>query len=112
MDRLIDKKNNYNIPYYATKNTIKQFPTDMNVFPYTRYYRGIYNLPMPVIFDRKVGYRKIDYPKIYDYNEGIINSPAEYYFQIPCSTTLQPVFSENNRDIPFQNSKRCVFVSI
>ena len=39
----IERKNNYNIPYYATKNSVTKTMTDMDHFPYTRYFRGVYN---------------------------------------------------------------------
>ncbi len=53
----IERKNNYNIPYYATKNSITHTMTDMDHFPYTRYFRGVYNQSKPVVMDREAGFR-------------------------------------------------------
>ena len=53
----IKRKNNYNIPYYATKNSITHTKTDMDHFPYTRFYRGVYNQSLPIVMDREAGFR-------------------------------------------------------
>ena len=54
----IKRKNNYNIPYYATKNSITHTKTDMDHFPYRRFYRGVYNQSLPKVMDREAGFRE------------------------------------------------------
>jgi hypothetical protein len=53
---MIRQKQNYDAPYYAT-NEIRYIQTDMDHFPYSRYFRGVYNVNKPVIFERETGYR-------------------------------------------------------
>lgn len=110
---LKERKNNFSLPYYANKNTITAFPTDITDFPYTRFYRGIYNMNEPIIFDREPGLSKKLFYKIQNKKEGLVTKPAPYFFEYPCSTVVPP----QNIDpigLPygFRMSKGCVNVSI
>ena len=52
----IKLKKGYN-PYYSTMNDVESVITDMDHFPYTRFYRGVYNSSDPVVFEREAGWR-------------------------------------------------------
>lgn len=58
LKELINLKNNYSVPYYATWHTVKNFETDMNIVPYPRFYRGKFDSPKPIIMERAAGYRE------------------------------------------------------
>ncbi len=57
VQRQIALKNSHT-PYYADKNIVNNAITDMDIFPYTRFYRGKYYLDNPVVFEREAGYRE------------------------------------------------------
>jgi hypothetical protein len=56
----IDKKLNYNVAYFGRTNTARNVMTDMDVFPYTRFYRGRYDSDFPIIFEREAGWRPLN----------------------------------------------------
>lgn len=43
--------------HYPQTDQIKLTMTDMDHFPYRRFFRGVYNESEPVIFGRQAGYR-------------------------------------------------------
>jgi hypothetical protein len=53
----IAKKLNYDMPYYARQQDVRRPVTDMDEFPYQRFYRGRYDINEPVVFDRDAGWR-------------------------------------------------------
>jgi hypothetical protein len=55
----MEQKINYKTPYYANNNTVKKCITDFDVFPYTRWYRGVATSDNPIIIEREAGYRKV-----------------------------------------------------
>ena len=79
-------KNNYK-PYIATTNQTKQVLTDYDVFPYPRWYRGIYDFSEPIIAEREAGWRKRndDCYKIQQPDEKP-KQESEVCFQVPCDT--------------------------
>lgn len=90
--REIYKKLGYR-PYHATEKTTMSVVTDMDHFPYTRFFRGIYDDPYPRVFDREAGYR---FPQNQCYNPAICdttNSYPHHCFQAACST-VYPCYPE------------------
>ncbi len=80
----IGHKLNYNTPYYATADTVGHSETDMDHFPYKRFFRGEYSDRNPIVLDREAGYRKrIDAC----YRDLSITEPSyhEFCWQYPCS---------------------------
>jgi hypothetical protein len=74
----ISKKNNYSKPYYCRQGEAMNVVTDMDHFPYSRFYRGMYNNPNPVVMDREAGWRTQDdecYKPRYDYEIPYPNHP-------------------------------------
>lgn len=57
--RQIERKTSSN-PYLANNNTILKTVTDMDHHPYTRWYRGVYYYPDPIVMEREAGYRKLE----------------------------------------------------
>ena len=54
----IQQKLNYNTPYQATNGMVKNSVTDMDNFPYNRFYRGVYFADKPVVMEREAGWRE------------------------------------------------------
>lgn len=55
-------RKNSNAPFVPTGKEIKLMITDMDHYPYRRYFRGEYDNPVPVIHSRYAGYRPyLDY---------------------------------------------------
>lgn len=81
----IDQKNNYNRPFYPRTGTIKAVTTDMDTFPYPRFYRGEWQSQVPIVFDREAGW----HPRL-DKFYGVINTAKDekpnHCFEAPCST--------------------------
>lgn len=44
-------------PYFGTFNEAESIVTDMDHFPYTRFFRGVYNSSQPIVFEREAGWR-------------------------------------------------------
>lgn len=64
--------------------------TDMDNFPYNRFYRGIAGCSRPRVFDREAGHRRWNNDGyFYQYSPSVI-TPRKFEgcFQIPCSTIL------------------------
>lgn len=82
----IQKKTDYSKPFYAEPTRIE---TDMDSFPYPRYFRGDPNQTNPVVFEREAGWRAVP---------PIIKSPVQsgliphLCFEAPCST-IYPCYS-------------------
>ena len=55
----IEQKTKYGKSFYATNESVGKTITDMDNFPYQRFYRGQYQSNEPIIFDRKAGYRHV-----------------------------------------------------
>lgn len=84
----IAKKLNYNIPYYATHSSIQGVMTDMDNFPYKRFFRGVYYNDRPVVLERETGWRPLNNPC---YRDQVVNDVKEqtYCWQSACNT-VQP----------------------
>jgi hypothetical protein len=54
--KMINKKQRSD-PFYATESNIANVITDMDHFPYTRFYRGRYDSTNPIVFEREAGWR-------------------------------------------------------
>lgn len=83
----IQYKLDYNRPFYAFPDSSKYVITDQDHFPYKRSFRGIYNVSMPVVFEREAGFcqrRDWCYKSLRDPNV----EKANYCYEYPCSTTF------------------------
>jgi hypothetical protein len=76
-------------PYQSYANDVKNVITDVDHFPYTRFYRGVYNDTNPHIWEREAGYHVLQpqgYTKHLSYDIPKFSLPM----QIPCSTVIPP----------------------
>ena len=71
-------------PYYATLKTGNEVVTDYDIWPYTRWYRGIPESPFPVVADRQAGWRN---PAKGQYIKPPVvkTKPSPHCFQAACS---------------------------
>lgn len=97
----IANKVNYNMPYYARTNDVNKCITDMDVFPYQRFYRGNAEKNYPIVYDRAAGWRprfdKENSPTPYLVPKA---DPVDYCFEAPCSTVYPcyPQFAKKYGD--------------
>ena len=54
IQRMIDLKQG-SMPFYSTGPTVI---TDMDSFPYHRFYRGVHTSDVPIVMEREAGWRK------------------------------------------------------
>jgi hypothetical protein len=80
-------KNMYAIPFESLGSDIQHVITDVDHFPYTRFYRGVYNDTKPHIWQREAGYHRLENDR-YKENLLYITKPHHSPTQIPCSTIL------------------------
>lgn len=76
--------------------------TDMDIFPYDRFFRGISNCTRPRVFDREAGHRRWN-PSGYAYQyDPVLVQPRKFEgcFQIPCSTILPCINIETSYKRP------------
>ena len=77
-----------NNPYFANADTVTKSITDMDHQPYTRWFRGVYYNPEPVIMEREAGWRPIR-NSCYEVNiPPKKDDEPNHCFEIPCTTTL------------------------
>jgi hypothetical protein len=93
----ISEKMGYN-PYYGTVNDAESIITDMDHFPYTRFFRGIYKSPYPVVFEREAGWRPKRNSCYNSVNKCNEKSPyPNHCFEAACST-VYPCQPKNLKD--------------
>lgn len=88
--KYIHNKINSDRGYLTPSSYLVPVETDMDIFPYDRFYRGMVNCSHPRVFDREAGHRRWN-PSAYTYQynpEVITPRKFEGCFQIPCSTIL------------------------
>jgi len=120
----MDKKYNPNIPLvqsfiknYVVNNVLPPqdnlylVKTDINEFPYPRFFRGSASSTSPIFWEREAGYCPIVSPikdtPIYDLGQNEYISPC---FQLPCSTIL-PCKASNKKRYFEQNTNQCIYHS-
>jgi hypothetical protein len=75
-------------PYFANIDSVANVVTDMDHQPYTRWFRGVYYYPEPVIMEREAGWRPI-HNNCYNLEQPPIqDSLPNHCFEAPCSTTF------------------------
>lgn len=81
----IAQKVQYGKAFYANNLDVGYTVTDMDHFPYTRFYRGEYQSPEPVIFNREAGYRFVS-QRCYDTQPEFATPYPNYCYESACST--------------------------
>jgi len=82
--------------------------TDMDNFPYNRFYRGLTTCTEPRIFDREAGHRPLRQELYRPAVQEPVPPPFQGCFQIPCSTIL-PCTPDTTKYKP--NPNACVNIS-
>jgi hypothetical protein len=74
-------------PYFSTMNDAESVITDMDHFPYTRFFRGVYHSSDPVVFEREAGWRP---PRDECYRGCYYYNPEypDHCFETACSTVF------------------------
>lgn len=72
-------------PFLASQNSTSLTVTDLDTFPYPRFYRGIYQIEEPVVFEREAGWRQ-RHDECYIPKRIINSENPKYCWQVPCST--------------------------
>lgn len=83
---IINKK--INGPYLANNKSVLKSVTDQDHHPYSRYFRGVYYFPDPIVFEREAGWRPIHNNC---YEMVIPREPdpePNHCFEAPCTTTF------------------------
>lgn len=81
-------------PFYGTMNGAESVITDMDHFPYTRFFRGIYKSTEPVVVEREAGWRP-HRNSCYTVNYAKTKDPyPNHCFETACST-VYPCYPEN-----------------
>jgi hypothetical protein len=80
-------------PYYGTINQTSAILTDMDHFPYTRFYRGVPDSSKPIIYEREAGWRP-QRDSCYNVNKcQQSNNYPNHCFESACST-VYPCYPE------------------
>ena len=74
-------------PFYASSQTVTGNVTDVDTFPYPRYYRGIAGMSAPVIYEREAGWRQRHDACYNPVRKDQLITPV-YCWQNACSTVL------------------------
>lgn len=100
-------------PFYATTENTLSVLTDMDHFPYNRYFRGVAHFPEPVVMEREAGWRPLQ-PSCYGINKPPETQPyPQHCFQMPCSTVYPcyPQYMQKYSDKEFLDltlNKACI----
>lgn len=99
LQKQIHMKTNMDMPYFCPNTIYRQIKTDINEFPYRRFFRGKVNVSYPSIYGRDAGYSPIENSPAFVSRPPPETNLTNLCFQLPCSTVLPC----NNQD--------CVFIS-
>ena len=99
----IQNKTQYRVPYYATRETVSRCVTDMDDFPYRRFYRGEATNDMPVIMEREAGYRHVE-QNCYTIQPTYTVAYPRHRFEAPCSTVYPSTIDKRQTDVQAANA--------
>jgi hypothetical protein len=95
--------------YYCPSEIFREIQTDINEFPYRRYFRGEIDASNPIVWDREPGYQRILTSPQFNARPTETSSLTDLCFQIPCSTILP--CNANKYKSSLQNNRMCVYIS-
>lgn len=81
-------------PYFANGKIVSNVITDMDHHPYTRWYRGVYYYPDPIVMEREAGYRNIR-NDCYTVQTPKIKDPVPKHCWQPPVSTVFPCIPES-----------------
>jgi hypothetical protein len=82
----IHLKNMYAYPYQSLGNDVKHVVTDVDHFPYTRFYRGVFDDTQPHLWEREAGYHPLQNKQYKDHVVYVKTHEATPHTQVACST--------------------------
>lgn len=95
--------------YFPSSEEIYKVQTDINVWPYNRFFRGEPQSSEPIIWEREAGFQEILPQKPIQSMLSFQKEPEiTTCFQNPCSTTLPCQSNPTNFK---ENRKGCVYIS-
>lgn len=75
-------------PFFATNRSVVNSITDMDHHPYTRWFRGVYYYPDPIVFEREAGWRPM-HNSCYEVIQPVEREERNNLcFEAPCSTVF------------------------
>ena len=90
-------------PYFASQTTVANIITDMDHFPYTRWFRGVSYYPDPIVMEREAGWRPL-HNDCYTVNRPVEQDPElDTCFEAacstiyPCKTTYSQAYSSKDK---------------
>jgi hypothetical protein len=85
--RMQISQKNKNTPYMSSGSVVENVITDMDHMPYSRFFRGVYYFPEPIIMEREAGYREVE-NSCYSVNRPYTKDYYSGCFQPACTTTF------------------------
>ena len=98
-------------PFFASQNAASLTVTDMDTFPYPRFYRGIYQLEEPVVMEREAGWRPRHDACYTPVKAKCTEKGPEYCWQVPCSTVFPCRAPQGNTAKEVAQQYNCVNIS-
>tara|TARA_R110002111_G_scaffold147243_1_gene214034 strand:- start:324 stop:698 length:375 start_codon:yes stop_codon:yes gene_type:complete len=90
--QMIERKNEWK-PYSTSGTSVTPIINDYDHHPYSRWYRGVYYYPEPVIAEREAGWREQE-QQCYSLNLPLKDEKEpQHCFSAPCST-VYPCYPE------------------
>lgn len=87
VERMIRRKQ-CSTPYHSTGADVSNIVTDMDHFPYTRFYRGNPDSDCPIIFEREAGWRAVDNNCYKKQENLVVHHCPDHCWQGACSVIL------------------------
>ena len=100
-------------PFYGTITDSDSVITDMDHFPYTRFFRGVYHSPNPIVFEREAGWRPLRNSSYKAAACHVKPQPSGLCFENACSTVYpcyaKTLHSYSDRDsLNTQSNNNCI----
>lgn len=103
---LIAQKNS-EYTFMSNGTNIRKITTDYDHYPYTRWFRGVYYYPDPIVAEREAGFRPIEnvcYGNVQPYTP---EPESRACFEAPCNTIF-PVYCPKDRPNTAIMNKNCI----
>lgn len=96
--------------YVVPSQIIYSINTDINQWPYPRFFRGKASSYEPIIFEREAGYCPIDIiPSVLPVYAPV-QASSNTCFQVPCSTVF-PCSKNKNASVFLGSPNSCIYTS-
>lgn len=108
IQKQIEESMNSEGGYFPNPQEIYKVQTDINVFPYNRFFRGSPDSTEPIIWEREAGFQEI-LPQTFENSRLFLGEEPKRNtcFQIPCSTVLPCNKVSNYKN----NTVACIYTS-